>query len=218
MNEVNSELAGVLNAILSCDDDTSAEAAEKAMAAGVEPDLLINTAISAIREVGNKFESGEIFLPELMLAGLGMEKVMGIAQQKMMERGETPKLKGTLLIGSVAGDLHTIGKNLVVTLWRANGYQVHDLGIDISAEKFLSSAQQLRADVVGLSALMSTTLVEQKWVIEHFERKGARERYKIIVGGGVCTQEWADEIGADGYAADAAKSVSLVSNLLSGSA
>ena len=150
-----------------------------------------------------------------MLAGLGMEKVMSIAQKKMLQLGQEPPQKRKLLIGTVAGDLHNIGKDLVISLWRAKGYQVYDLGVNAPASRIVSVAEEFNADVVGLSSLMSTALVEQESVIEFFESKGTRDQYKIIIGGGVCTQEWADNIGADGYAEDAARAVMLVENLLS---
>jgi len=145
-----------------------------------------------------------------MLAGMGMEKVMALATRKILEKGGTPVRRATLIIGSVAGDVHTIGKDLVATLWRAKGFQVHDLGVNIPAARFVSAAEELRADIVGLSALMTTTLPEQKEVVDLFKRKGVRDQHKIIVGGGVCSQSWADQIGADGYAEDAARAVMLV--------
>jgi len=214
MDDQSFLLDALSKTIISCDDDDCVEAAQKALSGDVEPNLVIDAAVDAIQEVGKRFEEGRIFIPDLMLAGMGMEKVMSMAQQKMLERGETLNLKGTIVLGTVAGDMHTIGKNLVVTLLRSNGYQVHDLGVDVTAAQFLKSAQQVHADVVGLSALMSTTLVEQKNVVEHFKRKGERKNYRIIVGGGVCSQKWATEIGADGYAREANAAAALVARLL----
>ncbi len=149
-----------------------------------------------------------------MLAGYGTEKVMSMIQKKMMEKGLVPETRGKLVMATVQGDLHNIGKDLVITMWRAKGFQVYDLGINVEASRIVSVAEDFNADIVGISALMTTTLGEQKSVIERFEMKGIRDQHKIIVGGGVCTQAWADEIGADGYAEDAARAVSLVEKLL----
>jgi len=204
------------DAISECDDEESEKITNQALEGNVSPSRLIDTAIKAIEKVGQDFEDGTVFVPELMLAGMGMEKVMSLAQKKMLQMGEEPPHKGKLLIGTVAGDLHNIGKDLVVSLWRAKGYQVYDLGVNVPASRFVSVAEEFNADVVGLSSLMSTTLIEQQSVMEFFESKGTRDQYKIVIGGGVCTREWADRIGADGYAEDAARAVKLVEKLLAG--
>jgi len=201
-------------AITARDDEESENAAKKAIEEGLDPLQITDTAIRAIEEVGRDFEEGRVYLPELMLAGLGMEKVMSLCQEKLLELGQKLATKGTLIIGTVSGDIHNIGKDLVISMWRAKGFEVHDLGVDVSASRFVSAAKDFNADIVALSALMSTTLIEQKAVMELFETKGIRDRFKIIVGGGVCTQEWADEIGADGYAEDATRAVKLIETLL----
>jgi len=202
------------NAIANCDDEESIEVTKEAIEKDVDPVRLIDTALKAIEKVGDDFEKELIFLPELMLAGYGTEKVMSMIQKKMMDEGLVPETRGKLVMATVEGDLHNIGKDLVITMWRAKGFQVYDLGINVAASRIISVAEDFNADIVGISALMTTTLMEQKSVIERFEMKGIRDQYKIIVGGGVCTQDWADEIGADGYAEDAARAVSLVEKLL----
>ena len=207
-------LEQLYNAIASCDDEKSVAVAKQAFEKNVDPALIIDTAMKAVEKVGHDFEESSIFLPELMLAGYGTEKIMSMAQKQLLEQGQQPPTKGKLIMATVAGDLHNIGKDLVITMWRAKGFQVYDLGVDVSTERIVSVAEDMNADIVGLSALMSTTLIEQKSVFERFEMKGIREQHKIIVGGGVCTQAWADEVGADGYAEDAARAVSLVEKLL----
>ena len=206
----NKILEELYDAITSCDKEKSIEIGTKAIEANLKPDDIIDTGVKAIFQVGKNFEEDKIFIPELMLAGIGLEAVMNLAQKKILKDGGEIKKRGVLLIGAVKGDLHTIGKDLVATMWRSRGFEVHDLGVDIAPTRFVSAAQELRADVVGLSALMSTTLPAQKETMEMFEFKNVRDQYKIIVGGGVCTREWAREIGADGYAEDAAQALSLV--------
>lgn len=208
-------LKGLYDAIVACEDDRSVDLAREALAAGADPKEIIATGIEAIGRVGENYENGSVFIPELMLAGMALEKVMALAEKKILNSGGAIERRGTLVVGSVKGDVHTIGKDLVATLWRSKGYQVHDLGVDVDSARFASAAQELGADVVGLSALMSTTLPAQQEVIELFERKKIRQQCKIIVGGGVCTEAWADEIGADGFAEDAARAVALVEELLS---
>jgi len=201
-------------AIVSCDDDESVDAGKRALASGVDPQALIDTGVRAIAQVGMDFEAGKVYIPELMLAGVALEGVMGLAQKKILEQGGTLIKKGVILIGAVKGDVHNIGKDLVATMWRSKGYEVHDLGVDVPAGRFVSAAQEFGADVVGLSALMTTTLPAQKEVMEMFALKGVRDQFRIIVGGGVCTQKWADDIGADGYAEDAAVAIRLVDTML----
>jgi methanogenic corrinoid protein MtbC1 len=207
-------LQGLYEAIVECDDDKSVIMAQKAFDDGIDANSVIEMGVKAIKKVGDDFEKGDIFIPELMLAGMGLEKVMELAQQKVIDEGGELKKRGVLIIGAVKGDVHTIGKDLVATLWRSKGYEVHDLGVDVSASSFLTAAKGYKASVIGLSALMSTTLPAQQEVVDLFDREGVREHHKIIVGGGVCNQEWADEIGADGYAEDAAGASALVEKLI----
>ena len=207
-------LTELYDAITSCDREKSVEVGTKALEMDLNPDEIIDTGVKAIFEVGREFEDGKIFVPELMLAGMALELIMNQAHNKILQRGGEVKKRGILLIGAVKGDLHTIGKDPVATMWRSRGFEVHDLGVDIPATRFVSAAQELKADVIGLSALMSTTLPAQKEVMDMFDYKGVRDQYKIIVGGGVCTQKWADEIGADGFAEDAARALAMVEEML----
>lgn len=207
-------LTELYDAITSCDREKSVEVGTKALEMDLNPDEVIDTGVKAIFQVGREFEDGKIFVPELMLAGMALELIMNQAHKKILQRGGEVKKRGILLIGAVKGDLHTIGKDLVATMWRSRGFEVHDLGVDIPATRFVSAAQELKADVIGLSALMSTTLPAQKEVMDMFVYKGVRDQYKIIVGGGVCTQKWADEIGADGFAEDAARALAMVEEML----
>lgn len=214
MRNQNSFLAELHDAIASCDDEESIKVVRKALKEGLDPCQLITVAIEAIREVGESYEAGKIYIPDLMLAGQGMQEVMALATEEIVKSGRKPITKGVIMIGTVEGDLHNIGKDLVCTMLRAAGFQVHDMGVDVSASRFLSAAEDFQPDIIGLSALMSTTMREQGSVIEYFKARRIRNRYKIMIGGGVITQDWADEIRADGYAADAAGAVKLVEDFL----
>jgi dimethylamine corrinoid protein len=205
----------LFNAIVACDVDLIETAGRNAIKSDLKAQEVIDIGVKAVSQVGREFEAGKIYIPELMLAGLGLEKVMKMAQKKILDEGGEVKHRGIIIIGAVKGDIHTIGKDLVATILRSRGFEVHDLGVDIPAARFASAAQEFRADIVGLSALMSTTLPAQREVLEIFKLKGIRDQHKILVGGGVCTQEWANEIGADAYAEDAARAATLVERLLS---
>jgi methanogenic corrinoid protein MtbC1 len=152
MTEERMLLDKLYNAIANCDDEESIEVTKKAIEKNVDPTRLIDTALKAIEKVGNDFEKELIFLPELMLAGYGTEKVMSMIQKKMMEEGLVPETRGKLVMGTVQGDLHNIGKDLVITMWRAKGFQVYDLGINVAASRIISVAEDFNADIVGISA------------------------------------------------------------------
>jgi trimethylamine corrinoid protein len=167
--------------------------------------------IPGISAMGDLFERGEVFLPELVLAANAMTAAAAVCNAALPE-GEA-EAKATVVIGTVQGDVHDIGKTIVVAFLRANGYNVFDLGRDISADKFLAAAEEHDAAVLGMSALLTTTMREQTRVIEALKAKGVRDKYKVIVGGGACTQQWADKIGADAYAEDANDGVRKINEL-----
>jgi trimethylamine corrinoid protein len=201
------------DAIKACDKDKAAEVAQKALAAGIAPDdILKNGFIAGITEMGDLFERGQVFLPELVLASDAMSKAAEICNAALPE-GETEQ-KEPIVIGTVQGDVHDIGKTIVVAFLRANGYDVHDLGRDVSPEKFLAKAEEVNAAVIGMSALLTTTMREQKRVLDALEKAGVRSKYKTIIGGGASTQNWADQIGADAYAEDANDGVKKINALL----
>ena len=175
-------------------------------------DILKNGFIPGIAAMGDLFERGEVFLPELVLAADAMTGAAEVCNAALPE-GEA-ETKGTVVIGTVQGDVHDIGKTIVVAFLRANGYEVHDLGRDISADKFIAKAEEVGADVIGMSALLTTTMREQTRVIEALKEAGVRDKYKVIVGGGASTQQWADKIGADAYAEDANDGVRKINQLI----
>ena len=164
------------------------------------------------KEVGDKFDKMEIFLPELMLAAEAMQAALNVLLPKI-PKGEVPR-RGVVVSGTVKGDIHDIGKNILVAMLRANGFEVYDLGIDVPTSKFIEEAEKVGADIITLSALMSSTIAGQKDVIDYLKQTGKRDKFIVMVGGGPTTQEWADEIGADGYAETASEAVKLALELI----
>jgi 5-methyltetrahydrofolate--homocysteine methyltransferase len=165
--------------------------------------------IAGMDVIGGRFKRNEIYIPEVLIAARAMHAGMSVLEPILAESGI--KMIGKLAIGTVKGDLHDIGKNLVSMMFKGAGFEVHDLGVDVSAEKFVEAADN-GSDIVGLSALLTTTMVQMKGVIENLKEKGAGA--KIIIGGAPVTQNYCDEIGADGYAADAASAVEVGKNLV----
>ena len=199
-------------AIRACDRAKAVEVATNALAAGVAPDDMLKIGfIPGIAAMGDLFERGEVFLPELVLAADAMTGAAEVCNAALPE-GAAEK-KGTVVIGTVQGDVHDIGKTIVVAFLRANGYEVYDLGRDIAADKFIAAAAEHEADVIGMSALLTTTMREQVRVLDALDKAGVRDKYKVIVGGGASTQQWADKIGADAYAEDANDGVRKINEL-----
>jgi corrinoid protein of di/trimethylamine methyltransferase len=208
------EIFGKLcEAVVACDRDAVVEAAEKAIEKGVDPVKAIEEGLSkGARIIGDKFDKLEIFLPELLIAADAMKAGIDILLAKIPK--DKILKKGTVVCGAVKGDIHEIGKKIVAALLRANGFEVYDLGADVPTSKFIEEARKVGADIIGLSALMASTIGAQKDVIDYLKAVGERERYIVMVGGGPTTQEWADEIGADGYAETATEAVKLASELI----
>ena len=167
--------------------------------------------IAGMMVVGEKFKNNEFYVPEVLIAARAMNKGMSLLEPLIVQSGIKPVAK--VAIGTVKGDLHDIGKNLVVMMWKGAGFEVEDLGIDVPPEKFVEAAKG-GAKVIGMSALLTTTMVAMKDVIEALKNAGVRDNVKIIIGGAPVTQSYADEIGADGYAPDAAGAVDKVKELL----
>ena len=166
-----------------------------------------------IRRIGDLWEEGEFFLPELMLGGTIMQESMDILLPSLKESGASASL-GVVVIATIEGDIHSIGKTIVGTMLSANGFDVYDLGADIPAEKIIETAVEKNADVIGVSALLTTTMFGQKKIIDILEDKGIRDNFKVIIGGAPVTKEWTEECNADGFAGSAVGAVKLVKNLL----
>lgn len=202
-------------AIIDGDPDRARELSQKAIAQGVPPlDAIHHGFVPGLNVVGRQFEAGEMFLPDLVLAGEAMKAATSALDPEIQKAGATRESLGKVVLGTVKGDIHEIGKTLVGTMLSANGFEVFDLGVDVPFESFALRAKELNAGLIGVSALLTTTMTGQKDVVEALERHGLRPRVKIIVGGAPVTQSWADEIGADGYGKDAFATVALAKSLL----
>ncbi len=199
--------------------DIARALAENAVRSGVAPLLAIQDGyVPGMKHVGDEFGQKRMFLPDMVAAAEAMKAAMGILDAELKSAGTDRPTAGTVVLGTAKGDIHEIGKTLVGTILSANGYRVHDLGVDVGAEKFAAAAQELRADVVGVSALLTTTMKGQKSVIDLFDREGIRPGVKVIIGGAPVTRHWAEEIRADGFAKDAMSAVGLVQKLVGGQA
>ena len=199
--------------IISGNAPKSEELTNDALARGIAPSEVLNKGLVAGMEVvGKKFKNNEFYVPEVLIAARAMKAGMKILHPKLVETGVEPV--GRLVIGTVRGDLHDIGKNLVAMMMEGAGFEVIDLGVDVSPEEFTSVVKENNAEVIGMSALLTTTMVNMKAVIEAFETDGSRDQVKVIVGGAPLTQNFADEIGADGYAPDAASAVDLIKSMI----
>ena len=205
------ELFDVLKgAMVSLDEQEVLAQTRKALEMGVDPlDIIDQGLLPGLNTIGKQFENEEIFLPELMRSAMVFQNAMGILQPRIKEQGNITRKKGAVVIGTVKGDMHYIGKNIVKLLLEISGFEVHDLGVDVDPLKFVQKARDVNADIIALSALLTTTLVGQKDVIEVLAGQGVRNRFKVMVGGGAVTEKWAAEIGADGYAESAYAAVEM---------
>lgn len=209
----NKLIEEAMNAIINNDEGKAVEIAQRALAEGVDPIELLNDGYCAgIAKVGDLFGRGEIFLPELIQISEVMKKATGILNAAIPE--EKGQKKGKFLIATVEGDVHDIGKSIVVSLLSANGFEVYDMGRDVPINKIIEKALEVEADIIGTSALLTTTLQVQKKLEDELRKNGLRDRFKTMVGGAPATQRWAERIGADAYAEDAAEAVAKAVALL----
>lgn len=202
-------------AVIDGDDEEATALAQQALDQGVDPLEAINKGYTAGMDVvGELYSTGEYFLPDLILGGEAMKAALAALEPALKASGQAREVLGTVVLGTVKGDIHEIGKSLVGSMLSANGFEVYDLGIDIEADDFVTKAREYNADIVALSALLTTTMLHQRDVIEHLAEAGLRDRVKVMVGGSPVTQGWADEIGADGFAEDAAGAVGIAKKLM----
>jgi len=210
---MDAELQALAEAIINGKRNDAAELTKKLIDAGVPAKRILDEGlIAGMSEVGEKFKNGEYFVPEVLVAARAMKAAMELLRPLLAASDVEPI--GTVVIGTVRGDLHDIGKNLVAMMLEGAGFRVVDLGVDVPAEKFIEAAREHNAEIVGMSALLTTTMTYMPEVIKALEAEGIRNRVKVIVGGAPVTQEWADQIGADGYAPDAASAVDKCKELL----
>jgi corrinoid protein of di/trimethylamine methyltransferase len=201
------------NSVSNYNVDGARDAAREAIKAALDPvDAVENGLAKGLKVVGDKFGDGEVFLTELMSAAQAMSAGLEVLKPEMAKLGREVKSSGKIIIGTVQGDVHDIGKNVVASLLVANGFEVMDLGVDVPAEKFVEGVKEKKPDMIGLSSLMTTTMSEQKKIIDTL--KDERLRVKVLVGGAPITKEWAERIGADGTASDASEAALVALNLM----
>jgi trimethylamine corrinoid protein len=201
------------DAIVNGEADKATDAAKRGLDEGIDPLVLMDKGfIPGINKVGDLFETGRLFLPALIYSATAMEKATEIINAAIPTGKELVSAK--ILIGTVEGDVHDIGKTIVVALFKANGFEVMDLGRDVPIARFIDEAEKYGADIIGSSTLLTTTMVVQKELEQELKKAGLREKYKTIIGGAPVTQRWADRIGADAYAQDAGDGVKKVKKLM----
>ncbi len=200
-------------AIIEIDGDRAKDAAQRIVAAGINPRRAIDYSIKEAAEtVGRKFDSGDLFLAHLVMVGDLMDEVSAILEKNLSADQQTRK--SIIVIATVQGDVHSVGKNLVSVVLRAAGFEVHDMGVDVSSSLIIQKAKEVKAHMIALSSLLTTTMPYQKEVIDDLKSMGLRDRFKVMIGGGPVTQDYAKKIGADGYGKDAFEAAEEAKRLL----
>ena len=203
------------NAVIAGIPDKARELANEVLRAGIDPLEAIQQGFRpGMDVVGEGFAKGELFIPDLMMSSKAMQEGIAVLEPELLKRKQELKTLGKVVIGTVQGDIHEIGKTLVATMLSANGFQVHDLGVDVSPQQFVDAVREVDADVVGLSALLTTTMLNQEAVILTLKEAGLRDQVKVIIGGVPTSPEWASEIGADAYAENATEAVEVIKGLV----
>lgn len=201
--------------LLAFDSDKFVGTVKEMIDQGISPTEVVNALTQVLKEVGKKFESGELFLVHLVAAGDSAKRATTEVLEPLIKKsGGEKKTLGKVAIGTVAGDIHDIGKNIVAMMLFTAGFEVYDIGKDVSPETFVEKAKEFHADIIAMSALLTTTLPAQRDVIQALKDSGIRDRVKVLVGGAPANSEWAQRIGADGYGADAIEAVKVAKKLL----
>ena len=208
---MEAELQELYDAILDGNRDAAKAQVEQKLAEGLAPGAILDAMVSAMGEVGRLFEEGEYFVPEMLIAARAMKTGMEILKPELVDADIQPA--GKIIAGTVKGDLHDIGKNLVCMMLEGAGFQVVDLGADVSPEAFVSAVREHQPDFIAMSALLTTTMPNMQTTIEALKAAGLRDQVKVLVGGAPITDDYAEKIGADGYAPDASRAVKLAKSL-----
>lgn len=212
LNELYQKMA---QSIIDGDNEVAAELAQQAIALGIDPlEAISQGFVVGVNKVGEAFSNGDAYLPELVMAGEAMKAAVAVLEPELVRRGTERKMLGKVVLCTVEGDIHEIGKTLVGTMLSAAGFQVFDLGVDVPVMKVVEKAREVGADIVAMSALLTTTMVHQKDVIEALEDIGIRSRVRVLVGGAPVTKEWVNQIGADGYSEDAIGAINVAKQVL----
>jgi len=213
---MNDLLNQISQSLVDGDPDATFSLTGQALSAGLEPLMIIREGLMpGMNIVGDFFAKGDYFLPDLIIAAEGMKRAMELLEPELSARQQVVESPGTVVMGTVKGDIHEIGKSLVATMLSANGFKVYDLGVDVPISSFIAKIKETQANLVGLSALLTTTMTVQREVIKTLVAEGLRDQVKVMVGGAPVTRGWAEEIGADGYAEDAMGAVALARRLVS---
>ncbi len=213
---MNTELfKSMSQSIIEGDLEGSQALARQSIEEGIDPLEAINQGfVPGIDHVGKQFGAGEMFIPELVVAGEAMKAVLALLEPEMAKSGAKRDVLGKVVLCTVEGDIHDIGKTLVGTMLSANGFEVFDMGVDVAIDAIIQKALEVEADIIGLSALLTTTMVNQGKVIEKLAAAGQREQFKVLVGGAPVTKSWTEEIGADGYSEDAIGAVNAAKQIM----
>src|SRR4051812_27098377 len=211
-----SDLLGAMRkSVIDGAPNVAARLARQSIQDGVNPlDSINHGFVEGIIQVGEKYGCRELFLPDMLAAAEAMKAAIDVLEPEMKKRGSQREMLGKVVLGTAKGDIHDIGKNLVATMLSASGFEVFDLGINVTTDQFLATAKAVNADIVGISALLTTTMTGQKTVIEALQRDGLRPKIKVIIGGAAVTSKWSTDIGADGYGRNAMDAVDLAKRLV----
>ena len=211
-NELFQKMA---QSVLDGDSDAASALAKEAVDAGIDPlEAITKGFVTGVNQVGESFASGQAFLPELVMAGEAMKAAVATLEPEMQKRGVHRTMLGKVVLATVEGDIHEIGKSLVGTMLSVSGFQVYDLGVDVPAARSIAIVKEVDANIVGLSALLTTTMVKQKEVIDELYKLGLRKKVKVMVGGAPVTRDWVQKIEADGYSEDAIGAVAVAKQVL----
>ena len=204
------------NAIIELNEEKAKNTTEKLITQGLDPLDGIEKGLSAgMGVIGDKFNAGECYLPELIRAGNTFNAAIKVLEPEIAKRGAKTARTGVVVLGTVKGDIHDIGKDIFAMLLKTRGFEIHNLGEDVSMSAFVNKAEEVGADIIAMSSLLTTTMPAQKEVIDLLKEKGIRDNYAVMVGGGPVGQEWADEIGADGYTETAEEGIRVAAELVS---
>ena len=215
MAEVEQLYKQMAQSIIDGEAEQAVALAQKSIELQINPlDTITKGFVTGVSYIGEQFGKGEAFLPELVMAGEAMKAAIATLEPELIKLGQAREVLGRVVLATVEGDIHEIGKTLVGTMLSASGFEVHDLGVDASAEKIIGKAIEVNADLIGMSALLTTTMVRQREVIEELDKEGLRPRIKVLVGGAPITKDWAEKIKADGTSEDAVGAVKLAKQLL----
>ncbi len=212
---INELYQKMMQSIIDGDNEVATELAQQAIALGIDPlEAISQGFVVGVNKVGEAFSNGDAYLPELVMAGEAMKAAVAVLEPELTKRGTERKMLGKVVLCTVEGDIHEIGKTLVGTMLSAAGFQVFDMGVDVPVMKVVEKAREVGADIVALSALLTTTMVHQKDVIEALEDIGMRSRVRVLIGGAPVTKEWVKQIGADGYSEDAIGAIKVAKQVL----